>query len=210
MVKASKKPSTELSPVESAKLENLESRIEEHRAVYISIGMALGEIRDQRLYRATHSSFEAYCAERWKLSKPYAIQKIEAAETAAAVAIATTPGTPQPANESQCRPLTKLPKEERAAAWTAAVAEAAPSPPTAKQVAAEVARRTEPVAVKEPEPVKPAPKKQTADFAGALKLLEEVQAKLSLAGNQSLVETYKAWRTLVVLVENAKRKADAK
>jgi hypothetical protein len=49
-----------LSVTESAKLENLEEVIDGGLKSFIEVGRALMEIREGRLYRATHMQFESY------------------------------------------------------------------------------------------------------------------------------------------------------
>ena len=93
-------PLEPLSPSENTKLGHLEHIIENFRKSYYKAGAALAEIRDSRLYRATHASFEAYVAERWELSRPRAYELIDASRVAnnlSAVADITT------TNESQLR-----------------------------------------------------------------------------------------------------------
>ena len=83
-------------------------------------GNALAKIRDARLYRDTHGTFEDYCREKWDISKPYATQFIQAAKvTENLVAIATI----RPSNEAQVRPLTdkSLNADQQREAWTDAV-----------------------------------------------------------------------------------------
>ena len=43
-------------------------------------GLALRVIRDRRLHRETHETFDQYCLERWKLSKTHANRLIQAAD----------------------------------------------------------------------------------------------------------------------------------
>ena len=45
--------------------------------------MALLRIRDERLYRETHKTFEQYCKERWGMARNYANKQIAAAQVAA-------------------------------------------------------------------------------------------------------------------------------
>lgn len=47
-------------------------------AAFVAAGAALSAIRDAKLYRETHATFEGYCQERWGLSRPRAYQLIEA------------------------------------------------------------------------------------------------------------------------------------
>lgn len=76
-----------LTEIERCRLSHEEAAIDHgaHR-----IGQALTAIRDQRLYRETHSTFEAYCQERWGISRSYAHRQIEAAEVAALLPMGNT------------------------------------------------------------------------------------------------------------------------
>lgn len=82
-----------------------EEIIERGMATFVEVGEALRDIRDSRQYLHTHETFEAYCKERWDLSKPYATQLIAAHDT---VAIATTAELPAPRTESVARELAPL------------------------------------------------------------------------------------------------------
>jgi len=127
----------ELEVSESQRLKENEQIIERGLNTFIEVGNALAEIRDSKLYRAEHSSFEQYCRERWGLSKTHGDRLIGAAKVAEAV----TPIGVKPTNEAQARPLTTLetPKEQ-AEAWEEAV-EQSDGQPTAKDVAEVVDRR---------------------------------------------------------------------
>ncbi len=59
------------------------------------------EIRDKRLYRQTHSTFEAYCRERWGWSRQRAYQQIEAASYVSSLST----GVDKPETERQARAL---------------------------------------------------------------------------------------------------------
>lgn len=78
--------------------------------VYIAVGNALLEIRDKRLYRATHGTFAGYCDQRWQMSRARAYQLIDASEVAAdlstIVDIAEIP-------ESHMREIAKSAPEDR-------------------------------------------------------------------------------------------------
>jgi hypothetical protein len=104
---------------------------------FVDVGTALAEIRDSRLYRATHETFEAYCRGRWGMGKRYANYQIESARVATALGtiVPTTPAT-----ESQARPLTRLEPPQQVEAWKAATDKAAAEdrPVTAKDVRAAV------------------------------------------------------------------------
>jgi len=51
-------------------------------ATFVEVGQALMKIRDARLYRETHETFESYCRERWGWSRRHANRTIQAAEVA--------------------------------------------------------------------------------------------------------------------------------
>lgn len=67
------------------------------------VAKALASIRDERLYRADFPTFEAYCRERWGMSRTHADRQIVAAEVAEALAPI---GAKVP--ESQARELADL------------------------------------------------------------------------------------------------------
>jgi hypothetical protein len=69
------------------------------------------QIRDNRLYREIHGTFEEYCKEKWDISRPRAYQLIKAAEVQDNLSTIVD----KPANEAQARPLTRIkdPDEQR-------------------------------------------------------------------------------------------------
>ncbi len=116
--------------------ETIEQTIERTISAFREIGPALKEIRDGRLYRATHDTFESYCKERWKYGRQYAYMMIGSADVVANV----NHGLQIiPTNERQCRPLIGLAAESQQQAWSRAVEIAKESQPTAKIVCAAVA-----------------------------------------------------------------------
>ena len=119
------------------KLEELEAIIGRGLQSFVEVGNALLEIRDSRLYRDTHPTFEAYCKERWGMSRFYAHRLIDGAKV-----VEMLPVGNRPSREYQVRPLTKLPPEQQAEAWEAAVDTAPGGKVTAKHVAEVVNRRT--------------------------------------------------------------------
>jgi hypothetical protein len=68
-----------------SRLETLESIIERGLTTFVEVGKALMEIRDSRLYREQHPTFENYVKARWGFTKQWAYQQIEAAEICAEV-----------------------------------------------------------------------------------------------------------------------------
>ena len=94
----------ETGEVVARSLDECEQVIERGLTTFVEVGQALMEIRDGRLYRATHSDFDTYCRERWGWNVRYANRVIGAAEVAEELG----PMGPTPASERQARPLTGL------------------------------------------------------------------------------------------------------
>ena len=65
-----------ISSEESQRLIELKQIVERGLATFIEVGEALMEIRDSRLYRVEHKTFEDYCREKWKMSDRRARQLI--------------------------------------------------------------------------------------------------------------------------------------
>jgi phage N-6-adenine-methyltransferase len=93
-----------LQPQERDRLADLERVIERGQQTFIEVGNALLEIRKNRLYRETHSSFESYCRERWGMRHQNADRLIRSVEVAE---ILNPMGFTAP-NERQARELVPL------------------------------------------------------------------------------------------------------
>ena len=129
-----------LTPDEKTRFKECEQIIKADLKTFIKVGCALAEIRDNRLYRETHKTFEKYCKETWDLSRGYADQQIGGYETVTlleskmtAIAVKNNSDfendTPEsstimdgqhilPINEAQTRPLTKLKDpDDQVKAW---------------------------------------------------------------------------------------------
>lgn len=61
------------------RLTALEDVIERGRQTFVEVGLALLEIRESRLYREAHPTFEDYCKERWGWSRSKAYRLMDAA-----------------------------------------------------------------------------------------------------------------------------------
>ena len=85
--------------LELADLATCEQVIERGLTTFVEVGQALVRIRDGRLYRADHPTFEIYCEARWGMSRRRAYQLIEAS------AVCTVVHTD---NERQARELAPL------------------------------------------------------------------------------------------------------
>jgi hypothetical protein len=129
---------TDLTVSERARLEGLEAVIENGLRTFIEVGQALSGIREERLYRATHGTFEDYCRERWDFNDSRARQLIAGAETVTTV---TGAGLPAPASERVARELMTLRQDPETlqATWQEAI-ERHGEKPTAEQVR-EIVRR---------------------------------------------------------------------
>jgi len=69
-----------LSVVERRSLESLEKVIESGVESFLATGSAMKEIRDQRLYREGHRTFESYLKTKWGFDRSYAHRLIDASD----------------------------------------------------------------------------------------------------------------------------------
>ena len=141
-------PIAPLTVEEESERELLETKVE--RAFY-EAGMALMELRDRRLYRSTHATFEEYCRDRFDYTRRRPYQLIEAAliydnlidkcakilsvgDASSHGAYPTTLAHILPTKEGQVQPLSQLDREEQPLAWSTAVEEAGGKVPTGRIV----------------------------------------------------------------------------
>ena len=68
----------ELSEREHAELATCEAALDNLRVAFWAAGKALQVIRDARLYRGTHATFEEYVEQQWDISRPQAYRLIDA------------------------------------------------------------------------------------------------------------------------------------
>lgn len=127
-----------LSPAEVDRLSELEQVVERGVQTFVEVGNALAEIRDQRLYRAEHATFEGYCRERWSMGRSHAYRMIDAAEVVKAVS--PIGDIDPPSSEAVVRELVPIRRdpEQMREVWTRTVREHGPKP-TARQVRVTVA-----------------------------------------------------------------------
>lgn len=133
-----------LNPAAQVALASCEQRIERGLKTFIDVGQALAEIRDSRLYKGTHDTFEAYLEGRWGMSRAHAYRMISAAEVVSPMGDIEAP----PTNERQTRELAKVPEAERADVWREATERTGGKPTAAavREVAAERTQTPEPAA----------------------------------------------------------------
>jgi hypothetical protein len=67
-----------ISAPERTRLAELETVVEQGLQTFIDVGLALKEIRDSKLYRQTHATFENYLDKRWQMSRRTGYKYIEA------------------------------------------------------------------------------------------------------------------------------------
>lgn len=92
-----------MTPAAKRHLKALEGRIERGIRTFVEVGLALLEIRDKQLFRLTHTSFEAYCGDRWGMDRQRAYQLMTSAEV-----VQVLPPNSGIVNEAQARELVPL------------------------------------------------------------------------------------------------------
>lgn len=131
---------TDLAPLSEAEVADLaecEAVIERGRQAFYEVGAALATIRDTRLYRASFTSFETYCRDRWGFARSYANKIIAAAD------VVTNLGTnvpTLPTNEAQARPMAAVPVSDQPRVWQEVVETAPETGITAAHVTRTVAQ----------------------------------------------------------------------
>ncbi|WP_082065462.1 hypothetical protein [Aliterella atlantica] len=121
----------ELTEDEEKERHRLELKVE--RAFY-EAGSALRELRDRRLYRSTHKTFEAYSQERFGMTPRPAYYLIAAAGVVENLEMRTNGSQILPTTERQVRPLANLEPEEQRQIWQQAVQEAGNKVPSGRIV----------------------------------------------------------------------------
>ena len=132
----------ELSDDEQTARLYLERKVER---AFFEAGKALMELRDRRLYRSTHRTFEEYCRDRFGHSRQksnYLIAAADVYENLTTICCQnlgiedlTTNGSQiLPTSEGQVRPMTKLEPQEQWQVWQAAVQQADGKVPTGRVV----------------------------------------------------------------------------
>jgi hypothetical protein len=124
-------PDIQLNTQEQARLDELESTIEQGLKRFYEIGKALDEIRQSRLYRQSHNNFEAYCRDRWGIARQTANRFIAATQVVDNLA---QTNLEIPKKENQVRPLTKLDPELQIKIWEEALEMATNGKPTGASV----------------------------------------------------------------------------
>ncbi|MCC5654173.1 hypothetical protein LC609_31220 [Nostoc sp. XA013] len=122
---------TELTQEEQSDRLHLERKVER---AFFEAGKALIELRDRRLYRSTHKTFDEYCLDRFGYNRSRSYQLVDAA-----VVVDNLQKCPQivdilPTAEGQVRSMTKLEPQEQQEVWLTAVELAGGKVPTGRIV----------------------------------------------------------------------------
>jgi len=118
-----------LTPAEAEDRTNYEAVIREGMDSFQAVGAALKAIRDAKLYRSTHKTFESYCKDVWNWGKSYAYRVIGAAEVAVEMSTKV-----DKLNVAQASELRKVEPERRARVFEEAAAKSEDGEPTAAQI----------------------------------------------------------------------------
>lgn len=90
-----------------------EADIKKKLLAFSDVGFRLHQIKSQKLYRSTHRSFEAYCKEKWGMSRVHANRQIDAHQTNELLKSEPIGTVSLAATESQARQLANLTPTEK-------------------------------------------------------------------------------------------------
>ncbi|MFN6568177.1 hypothetical protein [Dendronalium sp. ChiSLP03b] len=129
----------ELSESEQRDRLHLERKVEH---AFYEAGKALMELRDRRLYRSTHKTFEEYCRDRFGFTRMAAALKIASVKVIdnlstnglQAAKMSTNGLQILPTNERQVRPMTNLEPQQQREVWQQAVNKAGGKIPSGRIV----------------------------------------------------------------------------
>ncbi len=135
----------ELTEQEEAERHRLELKVER---AFLEAGLALRELRDRRLYRSTHKTFEVYCQDKFGFGRAHSYRLIDAVTVVENLRFAEdekdalSPNRRQilPTKLEQVRPLTSLEPEEQREVWQQAVEQADGKVPAGRTVKSIVER----------------------------------------------------------------------
>lgn len=118
-----------LTESEEKERRRLERKVER---AFFEAGSALKELRDRKLYRNTHTTFEEYCRDRFGHSRQKSYYLIAGAEIYQT--LSTNRCQILPTTEYQVRPLSVLEPPQQPIAWSLAVKESKGKVPPARLV----------------------------------------------------------------------------
>ncbi len=104
---------------ESQKRRELERKVGQS---FYETGKALEEMRQKRLFSLSHTSFEQFCFDQFKIKRAHIYRLIEAAKVVDNLKLGAPPASQiLPKNEFQARPLVNLSPAQQRAAWEMAI-----------------------------------------------------------------------------------------
>ena len=106
-----------LTKQDMQRLRVLESTVEKGLTTFVEVGNALYEIRESRMYRATHKDFADYCEYRFGLTSRRVNQLIESAKVVEDLGNNVS----HPKNSRVASELAKVEPESRKDVWEAAI-----------------------------------------------------------------------------------------
>ncbi|MBD2683523.1 MULTISPECIES: hypothetical protein [Nostoc] len=134
----------ELTEQEQSDRLHLERRVER---AFFEAGKALAELRDRRLYRSTHKTFEEYCKDRFSYTYRHVNYLIAGSVIVDNIKMGTNSSQNEqveemgtnssqilPTSEVQVRPLAKLEPQQQQQAWQRAVKQAGGKVPSGRLV----------------------------------------------------------------------------
>ncbi|MGK7896177.1 MAG: hypothetical protein AB4372_21830 [Xenococcus sp. (in: cyanobacteria)] len=132
-------PERDLSSLSQAEKEERDALELTVQQAFFVAGKALKLLRDKKLYRETHATFESYVRDRFDFTRAAAYYLINASEVVdnlkcQQIVDKNNPTILLPTNESQCRPLAKLSPEQQRKVWRAAVKKARGKVPSARMI----------------------------------------------------------------------------
>jgi hypothetical protein len=139
-----------LSAAEKQMLENDEQQVQRHLESFAPAGHALREIRDKRLYRVEHATFEDYCRKRWEMSKTQANRLIAAAQVVDNIASVTPPEVTGHLKESTIRSLAPLSAAQQRKVFERVLEQSPPDQPITGVIVSRTAHEVAPKAFAKP------------------------------------------------------------
>jgi hypothetical protein len=108
-----------LQPDEAERLAACEQIISEGLTTFMAVGNALIEIRQGKLYRSSHRTFESYCRERFQIKRQRAYELMGAADVVNSLSEISDKddSLPLPQRESHANALAELPVDVRRQIW---------------------------------------------------------------------------------------------
>jgi hypothetical protein len=107
-----------LTTFEKARLVELEAVVQTHLEAFLSVGRALAEIRNRRLYRHDFTTWEDYCVRRWGFGYSHVSELIRSTEIAEGLLASCPESVPPDVSPDALRPLGQLEQPElQSACW---------------------------------------------------------------------------------------------